>query len=217
MNYEAAIFDLDGTLVNSLRDLADAVNYALRELGRPMHELEAYRYLVGQGVKNLIRDALGAGHEGLFEEGLRLFHEYYDVHMYDHTGLYPGVGEMLRELKNGGVKLGVVSNKPDGATREVVTKLLDGYGFDVVFGAREGVAIKPDPAGLREAMDVVGVKPSECVYVGDSKVDMLTGKAGGVMTVGVSWGFREVEELEQNGADVVVHDACELSRIILGK
>ena len=217
MKYSAVVFDLDGTLVNSLRDLADATNDALAKMGKPGYEERAYRHLVGQGLRNLIKDALGGGEESLIDEGMRLFHEYYDVHMYDHTGPYEGVVEMLKEVKKAGVKVGILSNKPDCSTKEVSERLLSGIDFDAVFGAREGVPIKPNPQGLFDVLDHLGVKADECIYVGDSKVDMLTGKSAGLYTVGVTWGFRDEEELKTNGADVLVHDTEQLKFEILGK
>ncbi|QQE11024.1 HAD family hydrolase [Planctomycetota bacterium] len=216
MKYSAVVFDLDGTLVNSLQDLADATNYALTKLGKPVHEVRQYRYLVGQGLRNLIKDALGVGNEGLIDEGMRLFHEYYDVHMYDHTGPYEGVVGMLKDVQAAGVKIGVLSNKPNSATKEVVEKLLKEIEFDAVFGAREGVPIKPNPKGLHDTLAYLGVEGKGCMYVGDSKVDMLTGKSAGLFTVGVTWGFRDEAELQQNGADVLVHDAEQLKMEILG-
>ena len=215
MKYEAVIFDLDGTLVNSLQDLANAVNFAMNELGQPKHELEAFRYLVGQGLRNMIKDSLGREFEEKTDEGMKLFHKHYDVHQYDNTKPYEGVAQMLQRLCDAGMKVCILSNKPDAATKSVVGHLLKGIEFSIVRGQREGIPIKPNPIAVLEMTEQLGVDPEKIVYVGDSKVDMLTGKSAGLYTIGVSWGFRDIMELQQNGADVIVDDTEQLLDAIL--
>ncbi|WP_432799273.1 HAD family hydrolase [Poriferisphaera sp. WC338] len=214
MSKKAVIFDLDGTLVNSLQDLADAVNHTMQTLGRPVHELSQYRYLVGQGLRRLIYDALGgdgsAEHDALTDRGIEIFHMYYDVHQFDHTDVYTGVSELLDVLTEHKVRLCVLSNKPHDATTNITKRLLGRWPFEIVCGHREGMPAKPNPASAMKIIEELGLEPNDCVYVGDSKVDMLTGKSAGMFTVGVTWGFRDREELQQNGADQLIDQPMEL-------
>ena len=201
MRYDAALFDLDGTLLDTLADLANAANHALEQVGRPTHTQDAYRTFVGQGVRNLFIDALGAESQHLLEEAIAGFHSYYADHRFDTTAAYPGIDAMLDRLSNAGARLGVLSNKPHEATVDVVGRFFGGLAWSAVRGHKPGYEPKPDPASAVEVLGEMGVEPARCVYVGDTKVDMLTGKRSGMFTVGVSWGFRSVEELRENGAD----------------
>lgn len=210
MRFEAAIFDLDGTLLDTLRDLATAANHSLSNLGQPTHPLDAYRTLVGQGVRNLFIDALGPDHQGLLDEAIAGFHSYYADHRFDTTKPYEGVWAMLNRLDQAGVKLGVLSNKPHEATIDVVEHYFSDIPWSAVRGHKPGTAPKPVPGSARETLEVMCVAPERCIYVGDTKVDMLTGKAAGMFTVGVSWGFRSVEELSANGADAIIDEPGQL-------
>lgn len=210
MNFDAAIFDLDGTLLDTLTDLCSSANAALEQVGRPTHELDAYRTLVGQGVDNLFIDALGPGHQHLHSQAVAAFHAHYADHRYDTTAPYPGIWRLLTALQASGIKLGVLSNKPHRATADVIDRYFADLKWDVVRGHKPGTAPKPVPTSAREVIREMGVPAERCVYVGDTKVDMLTGKAAGMFTVGVSWGFRSVKELQDNGADAIIHSADEL-------
>jgi len=215
MRFDAAIFDLDGTLLDTLADLSTAANHALTRVGRPTYPIDAYRTLVGQGVRNLFIDALGPDHQDLLDDAIAGFHTYYADHRFDTTRPYDGVWAMLSGLSANGVKLGVLSNKPHEATVDVVHRYFGDIPWSAIRGHKPGTAPKPVPGSARETLAEMGVEPSRCVYVGDTKVDMLTGKAAGMYTVGVSWGFRSVKELKDNGADAIVDSAEMLTNLIL--
>lgn len=206
----AVMFDLDGTLADTLRDIADAANWALATLGRPPRPLADYRYLAGQGVDHLIAEALGPSHHHLHADARRLYLDRYDAHKYDHTGPFPGMPELLDALTDQGVVLAVVSNKPHDATRQVVADLFGRWPFAAVYGARPGVPLKPDPAAALAICDELRLPPSEWLYVGDTRADMLTGRAAGMTTVGVLWGFRDEPELRDSGAHAIIRRPDEL-------
>lgn len=214
MTYAAAIFDLDGTLLDTLTDLCNSANHALQTVGRPTHPREDYRTLVGQGVENLFIDALGPEHQDLRADAIAAFHEHYADHRFDTSAPYPGIWHMLTTLHGNGVKLGVLSNKPHAATIDVIDRYFIDLDWAVVRGHKPGTAPKPVPTSAREVIDEMGVAAERCVYVGDTKVDMLTGKAAGMYTVGVSWGFRSVNELQDNGSDAIANSADELIELI---
>ena len=216
MKYDAAIFDLDGTLLDTLTDLSNSANHALQTVGRPTHEREAYRTFVGQGVDNLFIDALGPKHQHLHADAVQAFHAHYADHRFDTTAPYPGIWKMLTTLVGEGVQLGVLSNKPHAATVDVIDRYFSDLGWSVVRGHKPGTAPKPVPTSAHEVIEQMGAPSARCVYVGDTKVDMLTGKAAGMFTVGVSWGFRSVKELRDNGADAIVGSANELTELITG-
>ena len=219
MPYAAAVFDLDGTLADTLDDLANACNRAIAAFGVPAIERDRYRYLVGQGVDYLVEHALatgGADKQQHAREAAQLHIDGYRQHMYDHSGPYPGVPEMLDALTAAGVKLAVLSNKPQRATAEMVGHMFKRWRFDAVWGYREPYAPKPDPASARALIDHLGLTPAQTVYTGDTKVDMLTGKAAGFFTVGVTWGFRDEAELRDHGADRIVHHPAQLAAVVTG-
>ena len=216
MTYAAAIFDLDGTLLDTLTDLCNSANHALQSVGQPTHEREAYRTLVGQGVENLFIDALGPDYQDLRVAAIEAFHAHYAEHRFDTTAPYPAIWKMLTSLQAGGVKLGVLSNKPHAATVDVIDRYFSDLDWAVVRGHKPGTAPKPVPTSAREVIAEMGCEAQQCAYVGDTKVDMLTGKAAGMFTVGVSWGFRSVKELQDNGADAIVDSAEALTSLILG-
>lgn len=216
MTYAAAIFDLDGTLLDTLTDLCNSANHALETVGRPTYPREAYRTLVGQGVENLFIDALGPDHQNLRAEAVAAFHAHYAEHRFDTTAAYPVIDAMLATLQDKGVKLGVLSNKPHAATVDVIDRFFSDLDWAVVRGHKPNTPPKPDPMSAREVIAEMGVAAERCAYVGDTKVDMLTGQSAGMFTVGVSWGFRSVKELRKNGADVIVDSAEELGELIVG-
>lgn len=214
MTYDAAIFDLDGTLLDTLSDLCNSANHALETVGRPAYPLDAYRTLVGQGVENLFIDALGPEHQGLRADAVAAFHAHYAQHRFDTTAPYPGIGHLLATLQASGVRLGVLSNKPHSATVDVIDRYFSELDWAVVRGHKPNTPPKPDPTSAGEVLKEIGVDAERCAYVGDTKVDMLTGKAAGMYTVGVSWGFRSVEELRNNGADAIADSADELLALL---
>lgn len=216
MNY-GVIFDLDGTILNTLDDLADAGNHALSEFGYPIHDTQKYRYFVGNGIPKLIERILPEGTPAdKYEQVYERFCSYYGEHKYDKTRPYEGMTEMLTNLRKKGIKLAVVTNKAHVFACEMV-KLYYGELFDEVFGSVEGFPKKPDPYWTNAALKAIGVAPENAVYVGDSSVDMLTAKAAGVFSCGVLWGFRGRDELLENGACSLASDCKELEKIILEK
>ncbi|MFI4862375.1 MAG: HAD family hydrolase [Phycisphaerales bacterium JB063] len=216
MPYDAALFDLDGTLLDTLADLSAAANHALTTLGRPTHPREAYNTFLGQGVRELFVDALGPDHQHLIDDAIHAHLAYYADHRLDTTGPFPGIDAMLDQLAQRGVKLGVLSNKPDPVTREMIPHFFPHADWAYVRGHRAGTAPKPDPHAALEAIDTLGIPADRWLYVGDTAVDMQTGKGAGMFTVGVSWGFRSVEELRAHGADAIVDDPAELVALLEG-
>ncbi len=211
MPYRAAIFDLDGTLVDSLRDLADTANQVLAGCGYPIHTVDAYRYFVGDGLRTLIERIAPAGlTEREYDDCLQRFKEIYALNWRRNSCPYPGIHAMLAGLKNAGHRLAVLSNKPHSFTLEFVDYFFPCGIFPIVFGQRPEVEKKPNPAGALEIATMMAVAPSECLYIGDTAVDMQTGKSAGMFTIGVLWGFRERQELVEHRADKIVHHPMEI-------
>ncbi|HET6484776.1 MAG TPA: HAD-IA family hydrolase [Spirochaetia bacterium] len=206
MQRKAILFDLDGTLLDTLEDLGDSMNAVLSARGLPTHPLESYRYFVGDGVGELVRRALPADRaadETLVHactEGMRL---EYDKRWHDKTRLYDGVGSLLDALTRAGVKLTVLSNKPDAFVRLIVQHYFAAWRFAAALGARPSVPRKPDPAAAIEISRLLRLAPSEFLYVGDTNTDMQTARAAGMFAVGALWGFRTQQELEESGAAAV--------------
>ena len=190
MKYQAVIFDLDGTLVNTLADLAESVNQGLRKLSLPTHQPEAFKMKVGQGTRHMVASSLPAERREYVEELLEMQATYYGEHLADYSSPYPGIVEMLRVLKNAQLMLAVLSNKPDVYTQRLVVAVFDSDTFDLVQGHRDGQVLKPDPAGALAIAARLKVAPAEVDYVGDSGVDMQTARNAGFFAVGVTWGFR---------------------------
>lgn len=193
-----AIFDLDGTLLDTLGDIAGACNHALTACGCPVHEVGEYKRFVGSGIMNLFRRALPEEQrtEEMVIRMKNAFVQYYDIHKDDTTSPYPGIRNLLKNLSAKGIALAVASNKYQEATEELVARYFGDYNFTCVLGQRDGHPIKPDAGIIFEAMAACeGVRPDEVIYCGDSDVDMQTGANAGVKTVGVTWGFRSREEL----------------------
>jgi phosphoglycolate phosphatase len=212
----AALFDLDGTLLDSLHDIGEAMNHALALHGLPVHPLSAYRHFVGEGVGVLVTRALPTGREDAHTAVQASYKAFYAEHLLKHTRPYPGVLEVLSRLAGEGVKLAVLSNKPDAATRQLVAALLPDVPFGAVYGERAGVPRKPDPTAALGIAAELGVEPADCAFIGDTAVDMDTARAAGMYGVGVTWGFRGVEELQSHGARALAHTADELLQALLG-
>ena len=211
------IFDLDGTLLDTLEDIADACNHALNECGFPSRNLDEYRKFVGRGIMNLFRSALPEGYKD-DDTVLRVrdaFVPYYNIHKDDKTRPYPGTEELLDALTANGIMLAVASNKYQEATEELVRKHFCRYDFLCILGQREGKPIKPDAGIILEAMSCCCVKPEETVYCGDSDVDMQTGKNAGVKTIGVTWGFRTREELAAYDPMLIADDQTQIKNKVL--
>ncbi len=216
--YKAVLFDLDGTLINTLEDLAAASNYALAAFGYPAQPVEKFKMYAGNGVAVMLERAMPAG-EASPERVAALkekFLSYYSVHYADKTRAYPGVPALLQALKDRGYKRAVVTNKVEEMAKVILDKLYPDS-FDLIFGQRDGVPAKPDPTLARLAMQELGVSPTECVFMGDSGVDIQTAVNSGALPVGVLWGFREKEELESNGAKRIIARADELLDILEGR
>ncbi|QSQ22322.1 HAD family hydrolase [Pyxidicoccus parkwayensis] len=213
MQLRAVIFDLDGTLVDSVGDIADAMNHALAHHGLPTHPEAAYLRFVGDGVKELVRRAVPVGREDLHAPVLDTWRAYYDAHLVDRTRAYPGIIDMLKALAGTGMRMAVLSNKSDGFVKRLVETLLPGVLFSVVYGERPGVPRKPDPTGALAVAAELGVEPGACGFVGDTAVDMDTARAAGMYGVGVAWGFRS-HELEAHGARAVAASAEELLAVL---
>lgn len=213
MSYRACIFDLDGTLCDSVESIAWSGNQMLADLGMRQASLEDYKIFVGDGVDVLMRRLLrfGGDEEGRrFDEAKRRYMEYFQEGCLYNVKAYPGVPETLEALKKQGAKLAVLSNKPHGNTKDVIEKVFGPGFFDLVQGQSELFPRKPAPDGALYLAGQFGAAPGECLYVGDTGTDMKTGRAAGMYTVGVLWGFRDREELERDGADCVIADAREL-------
>lgn len=210
---KAVLFDLDGTLVNSLFDLGASTNYALEKMGFPTHETEKFKIFVGDGMAKLIERALPENKRDreTIQTTLDIFMEHYRTHYVDKTLPYDGISDLLDALK--GYKKAVISNKADEMVIPLTEKLL-GDRFEIVCGKREGYPTKPDPTLTLEIIKELGVEPKECIFVGDSGMDMAVAKNSGCVAVGVLWGFRGKEELEVNGADYIVSHPCEILHIL---
>jgi phosphoglycolate phosphatase len=212
MAVHGVVFDLDGTLLDTLSDLADAGNAALARLGHPVHPVDAYRTFVGDGMRTLVTRLLPDARrdEADIEAALQLMREEYSARWDAKTRPYDGVPEMLTALQDCGMLLGIVSNKPHDFTQLCVKRLLPRWSFLAVIGTRDGVPVKPDPTGALQVAAALGVAPADCLYVGDTDTDMKTGNHAGMPTVGAVWGFRTAEELRRSGAAHLAETPTEL-------
>ena len=211
---EAVIFDLDGTLLYTLEDLKNSTNFALCEFGFPERTLEEVKRFVGNGVRKLIERAVPEGTKAeTTEDVLRVFKENYEQNMYNCTKPYNSIEKLLSDLKSVGIKTAVVSNKFDLAVKELCKKYFVGL-IDAAIGQRDDVPKKPAPDGVLAAIKELGVAQKNCIYVGDSDVDVLTAQNCGLPCVGVIWGYRDRELLESKGADYIVTDPLEILTLV---
>lgn len=210
------IFDLDGTLLDTIEDLAAAANAALKEKGFPVRTRQECRSFVGNGVNKLLERVLpeGAKTERHIAEIRPAFFAYYDKHLADVTRPYPGIEALLERLQQRGIKLAVASNKYQSATERLVKYFFPNISFTAVLGQREGIAVKPDPTIVQEIMWAAGEKAENVLYVGDSDVDMQTAKNAGVRVCAVTWGFRSKEQLESYRPDFITDNPAEISAMI---
>lgn len=215
MKFAAVIFDLDGTLINSLEDIADSTNEALAAQGFSSHSSEAYKLFIGNGMKQLIRNATPENTgEDKIEQILKDFRVIYNKNYVNKTRPYNNVEQLLEQLKAMGIRMSICSNKADKMTNEIVEKTIGKEYFDVVFGERDGIPRKPDPASLLEAAELMKVSPEETIYIGDSGGDMVSAKNAGMYAVGALWGFRDRDELEKDGAQLLISDPLDLVEYI---
>jgi len=216
LSYKAVIFDLDGTLLDTLEDLALSVNTVLREKGYKEHPVNAYRYFVGDGIDVLVQRAFpdeiaGSDHE--LEQLVKAVKEEYSRRWADHTRPYPGVTDLLNFLENKKIPMAIFSNKPHEFALLTVDKLLPEWSFFEVCGIRPGIPRKPDPNGALLISQKMKIQPGEIVYLGDTGTDMQTAKAGGFFAVGALWGFRPAEELEREGALMLASSPVDLNHL----
>ncbi len=214
---KAAIFDLDGTLLNTLTDLANAGNYALAQTGFPQHEESKYKVMVGNGIPKLIERILPENcGENILNDVKSIFDKYYAAHMTDFTKPYPGIIQCLDVLIQNNIKLAVATNKAHIFSQELIKKYFGGR-FQVVEGNKENRKRKPDPEIVFEIMQKIQASKDETVYIGDSSVDMHTAINAGLTPIGVLWGFRSKEELVNSGARYIAENPEELISIIIGR
>ena len=212
------IFDLDGTLLNTISDLAYSTNYALEKNGFPRHPVESYNYFVGNGINKLFERALPDGKKT--EENIikirKTFLPYYDAHNTEYTEPYNGIPELLNTLQAKGIKMAVASNKYQQATEKLISSYFPDIKFIAVFGQREGIPVKPDPAVVYEIVRIAAIPATDTLYVGDSGVDMQTASNSNVTSIGVTWGFRPRSELKASGAVHIADTTNQILRIIAG-
>lgn len=209
------IFDLDGTLANTIEDLADSMNRVLSSQRFPTHSCDAYRYFVGAGVRNLVIRALPEDkrHNEIIERCYNLMISDYNQNCFIKTRLYDGTIETIDELRSRGVKLAVFSNKVDELTVRFIEKLIGLEKFEIVIGSKHTIPLKPDPTGALLISDHLGIAPENMGYIGDSGTDMITANRAGMFAIGALWGFRTKEELLNNGAKIVLETPSNLLKI----
>ncbi len=209
---KACIFDMDGTTVNTINSIAYFANRALNTYGLPSIETDKYKYMVGNGAATLVRrmvDSVG-GNDEQFASVLEMYNTTYDNDFMYLTEPYEGILELLKNLKEKGIKRAIVSNKPHSTAVKVSNELFGDELIDICCGAKEGVPLKPDATAVVNVMKELGVKPEECLYIGDTAVDMMTGKNAGIYTIGVLWGFRTQQELEESGACMITDNPMDI-------
>jgi len=216
MTFKAIIFDLDGTLIDSLEDLGDATNRILKRNNFPVHTLETYKSFVGEGVTKLITRALPPEKrsEGIISLCVKAFREDYRKNWNVKTKPYEGIPEMLDIVAGRGLKMAVLSNKPHEFTKKCVTEFLSKWAFDEVIGQRDSVPNKPDPGAAREIAETFNISPSEFLYLGDTPIDMKTALAAGMYPVGALWGFRSAEELKKSGAKKLLSKPQDILKLL---
>lgn len=213
--YKAVIFDLDGTLLNTITDLYNSVNHALRTFGFPERTIDEVRRFIGNGVKKLMERSTPVGtDEETNAECLDVFREHYLLHMADNTAPYEGVNELIEKLRENGIKTAVVSNKLHPA----VVGLCKDYfpGIECAIGVSVEEERKPNPVNVLKVLDTFSLKSDECIYVGDSEVDVQTAHNASLKCIGVTWGFRDEDELIENGADFIAHNTDEVLKQVSG-
>lgn len=215
MKYKAVIFDMDGTILNTLEDLKNATNYSLRQFGMPERSLEEVRMFVGNGIRKLVERAVPPGtSEEKIAQVLDVFLEYYEIHSADNTSPYPGILELVEKLKKLGIKTAVSTNKADVPAQELGREYFNGI-FDLIVGQQDGLKVKPAPDSVNKILSILDIQKKDAIYIGDSDVDVQTAKNSGLDFIGVSWGFRGREFLEKNGAKNIVDNANEILDLVI--
>ena len=202
---KAIIFDLDGTLLNTIMDLSETVNIVLQKHSFPLHSIEEYKYFLGKGIVVLCRKAFPAEiNEGDFQQYLKEVEDVYKVRQTLKTRPFDGITEMLKELNNLGIKIAILSNKPHEFTGTTVGHYFPNIKFEVIYGARDGFERKPSPDSPLEIAKIMNLKPEELYFVGDSETDIKTGRNANMHSIGVEWGYRKKLELEEAGATYII-------------
>ena len=216
MTFKAVIFDLDGTLIDSAVDIADSLNIVLENYNLPTHSVNTYKNLIGNGIKQLVNDALPeqARTAKVKENCIKEMFEHYNANCLNKTQPYDGINEMLTELDSKGIKTAVLSNKADAFTRKMVAELFPKNNFKYVVGVTNETDKKPNPINALRISKDLGVEPQEIIYLGDSGVDMQTAVNAGMYAVGALWGFKSKEEIIENGAEVVIKNPLELLKVL---
>lgn len=216
MRFSAVLFDLDGTLLDTLADIAHSANRVLADLGFPTHDIDAYRHFVGEGLIVLFRKALPAdvNADEVMPRCAERFREAYGREWNVRTRPYDGIRELLDALTARPIEMAVLSNKPNAFTRKCVREYLPEYKFRMILGQRDNVPRKPDPAGAIEIVNEMGIPAEQFLYLGDSSIDMQTATAAGMYALGALWGFRSLEELQQSGAKTVISKPTDLLELI---
>lgn len=214
MEVKAVIFDLDGTLLNTLTDLSASVNYTLERFGFPLRSEREVRSYLGNGIRALVEKSLPADKKDMTDECLKVFKDYYDIHKDDNTAPYDGIVDMLRSVKAAGLKTAIVSNKYDAAVQYLKDVTFSGL-IDFAVGEGNGIAAKPAPDGVWLALKKLNAVKEESVYVGDSEVDLMTAENSGLKCVAVTWGFRDREELILHGAKNVIDAPDRLASLLI--
>jgi phosphoglycolate phosphatase len=204
--FKAVLFDLDGTLINSLHDIADSMNRVLIKKGYETHDYDAYRYFIGRGLRNLVSNTL-PNSERTEQNITNLFQELlqdYEYNLLNKTTLYKGVSELLNDLTDRKIRLSISSNKPDAFTKQIAEELLKPWHFEIVLGSGSSFPRKPDPSAALFICNEMGLQPKDFLYMGDTSIDMETASAAGMYGVGVAWGFRSKKELIEGGAKSII-------------
>jgi phosphoglycolate phosphatase len=212
MTYKAVLFDMDGTLLNTLTDIGESANRVMTAKGFPPHPIDDYRYFVGEGARKLMTDVLPDGEKSMenINECLKAFETDYAIHWKTNTQPYEGIERLLDDLTEKQIIINILSNKPHHITLDCVADMLGKWKFEVVFGQRDHIPKKPDATAALEVAEILGISVNEFLYVGDTKIDMMTANSAGMHAVGVTWGFRPREELTASGAKAIIDQPSQL-------
>jgi phosphoglycolate phosphatase len=212
MKYCAVLFDLDGTLLNTIDDIGNSMNTVLERCGFPEHRIDDYKYFVGEGIDTLVRRALPENHrdDATVTRCVSAMIEEYEMKATKNTRPYPGIPELLDALQSRGVRISILSNKPDGPTKSVVSSLFSAWKFDAVVGARPHVPLKPDPTAALEIAADMGISPKQFIYCGDTEIDMCMAQVARMYPVGALWGYRTADELRSAGALALIDKPADL-------
>jgi len=217
MKFDAILFDLDGTLLYTLADLATSANNALTELGLPTHPIEDYRHFIGNGMDGLVKRIVPpqyANDKPILKKCLALAKHEYSIHYADSSIPYDGIVELLTELDNLGITKTIFSNKPDKYTQIMVKQILADFSFDIVFGVRDDVPKKPDPSAALRIANELNIPPDRFIYLGDSDTDMQTATTAGMFAAGALWGYRDAAELQSHGAKALLSSPTDLLKLL---